>query len=180
MLALLQETTEQIPAWLQATRAWATIFQGFATPLLIAIGGGFAWYKFFRQGEHEPRLQAIVTTEEVTVRDNVAYIIAKVSVQNTGQVDVSLNIKPSGLFVLGRSAGHGWSDPDPNTTYDVSVGQSKAQVNATLEDKIWIERSLADEVALSLELAIAGEDGRDWRTSHIISLLDGGHLTRNG
>jgi hypothetical protein len=53
------------------------------------------------------------------------------------------------------------------------------QVNATLEEKIWIERSLADEVALCLELAIAGE-GRDWRTSHIISLLDSGHLSQDG
>lgn len=178
MLALLQEASNQIPAWLQATEAWATIFQGFVTPLLIAAGGLFAWWKFFRQGEHDPRLQATVTTEEVTVRDSVAYIIAKVSVENTGQVDVNLNLRPSGLFLMGRRAEHGWREPD--TIYDVFVGQSRVQVNATIEDTIWIERSLTDEVALSLELAIAGEDGHDWRTSHIISLLDGGHLARNG
>lgn len=180
MLALLQEASNQIPGWLEATRAWAIIFQGFFTPLLIAIGGSFAWYKFFRQGEHEPRLQATVTTEEVTVRGSVASIIAKVSVQNTGQVDVNLALKPSGLYLIGRRAGCGWSDPDPDYTYDVFVGQNVVQVNATIEDKIWIERSLSDEVALSLELAIAGEEGRDWRTSHIISLLDGGHLSQDG
>ena len=146
--------------------------------MLIAIGGGFAWYKFFRQGEHDPRLQATVTTEEVAVRDKVAYIIAKVSVQNTGQVDVNLNREASGLLLLTRRAGHGWRDAD--TIYEVFPGQNTVQVNATLEEKIWIERSLTDEVALCLELAIAGEEGRDWRTSHIISLLDGGHLSQDG
>ncbi len=112
------------------------------------------------------------------MRDGVAYIIATVSVQNTGQVDVSLNLEKSGLFLLTRRAGHGWRDPD--TIYDVFLGQNKVQANAALEDKIWIERSLTDEVAVCLELAIAGEGGPDWRTSEIISLIDGGHLSQDG
>ena len=99
------------------------------------------------------------------------------SVQNTGQVDVTLNREASGLLLLARRAGHGWRDAD--TVYEVFPGQNMVQVNATLEEKIWIERSLTDEVALCLELAIAGE-GRDWRTSHIISLLDGGYPSQDG
>jgi hypothetical protein len=179
MLALLQEASNEIPVWLQKLEAWATIFQGFLTPLLIAAGGFFAWYKFIRQGEHDPRLQATVETEELTVRGGVAYMIAKVGVENTGQVDVSLNLGPSALYVVGRKAGHGWSDADPAYTYDVFIGQNTVQVNATVRDRVWIERDLTDEVALSLQLAIAGE-GQDWRTSHIISLLDGGHLPEDG
>jgi hypothetical protein len=81
--------------------------------------------------------------------------------------------------VVGRKAGHGWSDADPAYTYDVFIGQNTVQVNATVRDRVWIERDLTDEVALSLQLAIAGE-GQDWRTSHIISLLDGGHLPEDG
>jgi hypothetical protein len=183
MLALLQEATSQVPVGLQEWVAWATIVQGFGTPLLIAIGGFFAWYKFIRQGEHDPRLQATVEAEEVAVLDSVAYIIAKIGVENTGQVDVDLNLEPSALYVVGRKAGHRWSDPDPAYTYDVFVGQNKVQVNATIRDRVWIERDLTDEVALSLQLAVsgkAGKESRDWRTSHIISLLDGGHLARNG
>jgi hypothetical protein len=122
MLALLQEASKQIPAWLQATEAWATTFQGFLTPILIAIGGGFAWWKFFRQGEHDPRLQATVTTEEVTVQDSVAYIIAKVSVQNTGQVDVNLELRPSGLFVMGRELG---TDGETPTLYTMSLSDRR-------------------------------------------------------
>jgi len=166
--------------WLRKNKESASAFGSLSTPILIAIGGFFAWYKFIRQGEHDPRLQATVTTEEVTTRDNVAYMIVKLSVENSGQVDVNLVLEPSALYLMGRSAGKEWSDPEPDHTYDVFVGQSKVQVNATIEDEIWIERSLTDEVALRLRLAIAGDEGRDWRTSHIISLLDGEHLAQNG
>lgn len=111
-------------------------------------------------------------TSEVTVRGDAAYVIATVSVQNAGQVDVNLDLEKSGLLILTRRAGHGWRDPD--TVYDVFLTQGRVQVNSALEDKIWIERSLTDEVAICLELAIAGEGGPDWRTSEIISLADSG------
>ncbi len=154
-------------------KALATV----ATPVLIAVGGVFAWYKFFRQGEHDPRLQPSVSSE-VNIKNGTAYIIATVGVQNAGQVDVTLNRELSGLLVLARKAGSGWRDTD--TIYEVFPGQYKVQPNATLEEKIWIECVLTDEVAICLELAIAAEGGLDWRTSEIVSLLDGGHLFRDG
>lgn len=119
----------ELPFWLRAIESLAAI----AMPILIATGGVFAWYKFFRQGEHDPRLQPSVSSE-VDIKDGTAYIIATVSVQNTGQVDVTLNRELSGLLVLTRKAGSGWRDTD--TIYEVFPGQHKVKPNATLEEKI--------------------------------------------
>lgn len=157
-----------VPLWLRIVESLAAI----ATPILIAIGGFFAWYKFIRQGEHDPRLQPSVTGE-LTARDDAAYIIATVSVQNTGQVDVALKRESCALLLLGREARSGWRNP--YAWYEVFPGQSATiQVNATLEEKIWVEHPITDEVALCLELAISAEGGPDWRASEIISLVDGG------
>jgi len=168
---------QEIPLWMREIETWATIFQAFLTPILIAIGGFFAWYKFFRQGEHDPRLQPSVSSE-VTVKGSTAYIVATVSVQNTGLVDVNLDLESCGLLVLTRQGRSGWRDPD--TVYDVFLRQSRVQTNAALEDRIWIERTLTDEVAVCLELAVQSEGGPAWRTSEIISLVDGGHLSQDG
>lgn len=163
---------QEIPLWLREMEAWANIFQAVATPVLIAIGGVFAWYKFFRQGEHDPRLQLTVTGE-VTVRGGTIYIVGKVSVQNTGQVNVALDLEPSGFLVLSRRAGMGWRNH--NIVYGVFPGQEKAQPNETLEDQIWIELEQEDAVAVCLELVIAETSGLTWRTQNIVSLLDAGH-----
>lgn len=84
----------------------ANIFQALATPILIAIGGIFAWYKLIRQGKHDPRLQPSVASE-VTIKGGVAHIVANVGVLNVGQVDVILNLEESGLLIEGREAGKG-------------------------------------------------------------------------
>lgn len=118
-----------MPVWLQELEAWAGIFQSLITPILIAIGGVFAWYKFFRRGEHDPRLQPTVTGS-VTIREGVAYIVATVSVVNTGRVDVELDLESSGLVLLTRKQGHGWKEPE--LKYSVFPGQERAQPNATL------------------------------------------------
>lgn len=167
----------ELPLWLRILESLAAI----ATPVLIAIGGVFAYYKFFRQGEHDPRLQPSVTSEVAMVKDGTAFIIATVSVQNTGRVDVTLKRDSCALLVLGREAGNGWRDPD--LWYEVFLSQNVVQANAALEERIWIEHSLTDEVALCLELAISAEEGPDWRTSEIISLLgglDGGQTSTVG
>lgn len=166
-----------MPVWLQELEAWARIFQAFATPILIAIGGIFAWYKFFRRGEHDPRLQPTVTSS-VTLAGDVAYIVATISVINTGQVDVELDLGSSGLVLLTRRRGQGWREPE--LKYSVFPGQEKAQPSATLEDQIWIELPHRDEVAVVLELTVTGStitkpEGDTWKTVEIVPLLDGGN-----
>lgn len=172
------------PSWLQNWETWANIFQSIATPILIAIGGVFAWCKFIRQGKHDSRLQPSVTSE-VVVREGVAYIIANVGVLNTGQVDVVLNLEESGLLIEGREAGSGWKKPA--TIYSVFPGQQKVrsgeatvQPGETLEDQIWIEFEYKNDVAACLELTIAEKDGLTWHTVEMISLLDGGKTTLDG
>lgn len=163
----------EIPIWLRVLESLAAI----VTPLLIAIGGFFAWYKFIRQGEHDPRLQPSVASE-VTIKDNVAFIIATVSVQNNGQVDVKLERESCALILLCREARSGWSTSE--AWYEVFLGQNAVQPDELVEDEIWIERELNDDVALCLELAISEEGGKAWRTYEIISLVDGGQTPSGG
>lgn len=159
--------------WLRVAESLAAV----ATPTLIAIGGFFAWYKFIRQGEHDSRLQGTVTAE-ITIQDGTAYIIARVGVQNTGQVDVTLDLEQSGLLVLARNAGQGWRSLD--IVYGVFTGQEKAQPNETLEDQIWIEFDVEETVAVCLELAIAEAGGQTWRATEIVSLLNSGNSSSGG
>lgn len=125
MFIVVQKMMRLTPSWLQNWETWANIFQSIATPILIAIGGVFAWYKFIRQGKHDSRLQPSVTSE-VVVREGVAYIIANVGVLNTGQVDVVLNLEESGLLIEGREAGSGWKKPA--TIYSVFSRTTKGQI----------------------------------------------------
>lgn len=177
MLTLLQEAAEQIPAWLQATRAWAVIFQGFATPLLIAIGGIFAWWKFFRQGEHDPRLQPTVTAK-AAIHNGVVYIIATVTVQNTGQVDVELNLDSCVLLIFTTSsAAAGWRERYPAQVFGT---HKRVQSGETLEDQKWIEIPRKDNLGARLDLTVAGTiltaagtKEVTWNTVEIVSLLPG-------
>ncbi len=177
MLALLQQATEQIPTWLQVTRAWATTFQGFITPVLIAIGGGFAWWKFFRQGEHDPRLQPTVTAE-AAIHDGVIYIVATATVQNTGQVNVELNLDSCALLILTTSsAAAGWRERYPAQVFGT---HKRVQAGETLEDQVWIEIPCKDELGARLDLTVAGTiltvagtKEVTWNTVEIVSLLPG-------
>jgi hypothetical protein len=162
---------------MQELETAARIFQGFLTPILIIIGGIFAWWKFIRQGRHDPRLQPTVTGT-ATIRKGTAYVVATVTAANTGQVDVVLDLEPSGLSILTRKQGQGWHDT--GLVYGVFPGQEKAQPGAELEDQIWIELPYQGEVAVALELTIAGhaagrEEIQTWLTVEIVSLINGGN-----
>jgi hypothetical protein len=104
--------------------------------------------------------------------------VATISVINTGQVDVELDLGSSGLVLLTRRRGQGWREPE--LKYSVFPGQEKAQPSATLEDQIWIELPHRDEVAVVLELTVTGStitkpEGETWKTVEIVPLLDGGN-----
>lgn len=164
----------ELPLWLRIAESLAAV----ATPILIAVGGFFAWYKFIRQGEHDPRLQPSVSAQLVT-RNEKIYLIAELSAQNTGQVDVALDPGPSGLSILTRKAGEGWVDPE--IVYSVFLGQHMVQPGETLEDRIWIELGYGGEVALSLELTVAEKETLAWRTHEIVPLAGNpGGQSRSG
>jgi hypothetical protein len=168
VLALLQETASELPLWLQKTEAWATIAQGFGTPLLIFIGGIFAWYKFFRQGEHDPRLQSAVSGT-ATVHDSNVIVVAAARAENTGLVDVDLNLESSGLEVLTtRTGDEGWTSL---RVVDVFVNHGVVQPGETIEDRVWFEIPYAGEAGVKLNLTVAPTESRSYPTTEIISLL---------
>lgn len=151
------------------------IVQGFVTPLLIAIGGGFAWWKFFRQGEHDPRLQPNVTAK-ATIHDEVAYIMATVTAHNTGQVNVELNLDSCVLLIFTTSpAATDWRERYPAQVFGK---HKRVQRGETLEDQAWIEIPYEGELGVRLDLTVAGtiltaKGTKEvaWDTVEIVSLL---------
>jgi hypothetical protein len=174
VLALLQETVSELPLWLQKTEAWATIVQGFGTPLLILIGGAFAWWKFIRQGEHDPRLQPSVTAT-TTIHEGVIYVFATVTVQNNGNVDVVFTDEGSALTIYTTTKDE--KDWQPQLPEYVFRGQKRVRPGETLEDQKLIQIKHGNDVAVRLDLAVTGRDAKGntvtWDTMDIISLLSG-------
>src|SRR5215210_9375436 len=164
MLALLQGASRQIPGWLQGLEAWAVVFQGFLTPVLIAVGGGFAWYKFFRQGEHDPRLQPSITGT-AKIHGGTIYVFATATVQNNGQVDVEFTDEGSALTVFTTTAEEeGWQPHRPERVFR---GQRLVQPGETLEDQKLIEIRHGDEIAVRLDLAVTAGGTSTWNTTEI-------------
>jgi hypothetical protein len=168
MLALLQEASNEIPVGLQKLEAWATIFQGFLTPLLIATGGFFAWYKFIRQGEHDPRLQPSITAT-TTIHDGTVYLFATATVQNTGQVDVEFKDEGSALTIFTTTVDA--DDWQPQLPESVFRGQRCVRPGETLEDQKLIQIDYGNEIAVRLDLAVTAGEAFTWNTIEIVSLL---------
>ena len=175
---MLRGASSQIPGWLQGLEAWAVIFQSFLTPILIAVGGGFAWWKFFRQGEHDPRLQPTVTGEaEIRGEDGkIACVFATVTVENPGQVEVELVPEGSALDVYTTTLeGDDWSQYyDP---IKVFVGQKRVRPGETLEDQKLVQIKRSDEIAVRLDLTVTAVDSTvtehktsTWDTIEIVPL----------
>src|SRR5215207_3572341 len=101
MLALLQDATSQVPAWLEITRAALVAIQALVTAAGIIIGGIFAYYRFFKEETHTNRLQPKVSgTAEV--HDNTIYLRTTARVENTGQVAVDLDLELTALEIFTR------------------------------------------------------------------------------
>lgn len=181
MLAL-QQIASQLPAWIQWVQAIAISAGSVGTASAII----FAVYKFFRQGQNDPRLQPSVNSELTATRNSIAYILATVTVVNVGQVDVELELEPSGVAVFTKKDGHDWEDLE--LPYDVFIGQRRVQPNAELEHQVWIELPYQDEVAIGLELTVAGytitkKEIQTWQTTDVIPLIESeesGNFSSNG
>lgn len=152
---------------------WANIFQAVATPLLIAIGGVFAWYKFFRQGEHDPKLQLTISGG-VGKKDGTLYLQAKVLAENTGQVAVGLSGGTCALQVSARKKDD--EDWTLHATERVFAIQGHVQAGETLIDQVWLEIPDNGEVAIKMELIVlAGEETTGWVTPEVVNLVAQGN-----
>lgn len=157
-----------MPVWLQVLEAVARIFQGLVTPVLIAIGGFFAWYKFIRQGEHTPRLQPTVVGR-ATVQNGVIYVVATATAHNTGLVNAELDVESSALEVSTTSIDEdGWTWRYTNPVFEK---HRAVEPNEMIEDQVWFEISYNAEIGVKLDLSAAISEHRSYPTTEIISLL---------
>lgn len=176
--------------WLRKNNESASAFGNLATPILIAIGGFFAWYKFIRQGQHDPRLQPTVTGEAELrgESDEIACVFATVTVENPGQVEVELVSEGSALDVYTTTL----ESDDWSRYYDpikVFVGQKRVRPGETLEDQKLIQIRRSEEIAVRLNLTVTAVDSTvteyktsTWDTIEIVPLppSEGGQSEPSG
>lgn len=154
----------ELPLWLRAAESLAMV----ATPVLIATGGFFAWYKFIRQGEHDPRLQPSVTGRAV-VRGGTIHVVAAAVVQNTGQVDVDLREGVCAVEIYATKAGdYSWQYVAIAPVFEE---HEIVQPGETIEDQLWFELRHDEHVGVKLDLTVAPSEDRSYPTTEIISLL---------
>lgn len=151
------------------------VFQGFLTPILIAIGGGFAWYKFIRQSELDPTLKPSVAAT-ATIHEGVIYVFATVAVQNDGNVEVEFTDERARLTIFTTTtAAEDWLPR--HVPVEVLCGQGKVRPGEAPEDQKLVQIEYGNEVAVRLDLAVTGKDALGntdtWDTVAIVSLLDG-------
>lgn len=142
--------------------------QGFFTALGIVVGGIFAYYKFFRQGEHDPKLQPAVTGGTV-IHEGTIYVVVTATVHNSGNVTVRLDLGACVLEVFTTVAGGpAWRFRHGD---DVFLEHDLVQPGETIEDQIWLEIPHQDEVGLSLDLTVSDTEDNSWVTTEIIQIL---------
>jgi hypothetical protein len=179
MPALLQEATSQAPAWLQEAEAGAAIFQAVVTPILIAIGGIFAYYRFFKEETYTSRLQPKVSGK-AEVRNDTIYLRATVSAQNTGQVSVALDPELTALQVFTRKAGDDvWKYRQIESIFS---HHDQAQPGEEIEDKIWTEIPYDGEIGLKMELYVSSGEDVMWLATEVMSIFtkEGGISSDDG
>lgn len=154
----------KLPLWLRVAESLAVV----ATPVLIAVGGFFAWYKFIRRGEHDPRLQPSVAGRAV-VRGGTIHVVAAAVVQNTGKVDVDLREGVSAVEIYATKAGgHSWQYVAIAPVFEE---HEIVQPGETIEDQFWLELRHEERVGVKLDLTVAPSEDRSYPKTEIISLL---------
>ena len=91
-ILIVQELAAAEPFWLQIGQA----FQAWATPLLIAIGGLWAFYRFRLRRESRRRLKVQVAgrmerATGLTGTDDLIYLVVTTTVTNTGDAEVRVD-----------------------------------------------------------------------------------------
>ena len=92
VILMVQERAAADPLWLQVGQA----FQAWATPLLIAIGGVWAFYRFRLRRESRRRLKVEVAgrmerATGLTGTDDLIYLVVTTTVTNIGDAEVRVD-----------------------------------------------------------------------------------------
>lgn len=96
LAAFLQEEASRSPLWLQVTRDAGQAFQAWITPLLIALGGLFAYYRFRRGRTFRSRLKVEISgrverATGLTGPEGLLYLVVTTTVTNIGDGAVTVD-----------------------------------------------------------------------------------------
>jgi hypothetical protein len=187
LLGVVESGTEPF-VWLENMRVGADIFQKIATAVALVIGGIFAWYKFIRRGELDPRLQPTVIGK-AAISDGTIYVVATVTILNTGVVEVGLS---GGTAVLELYA----TKPEDDAFEYVDIApvsvfedHNHVQPGETLEDQVWFQLPHEGQVGIRLDLTVVIVDDSvsppeeiSYPTTNIVGLItqEGRPFTEDG
>jgi hypothetical protein len=137
---------QQAFVWLENMRVGADIFQKIVAAIALIIGGLFAYFKFIREGTHDPRLQPSVTGKAV-IDDEVIYVVATVTTLNTGVVDVHLPGEGAAVLEIYETSpgGDGWTYIGITPVFE---NHFLVQPGQTIEDHIWLEIPYENQVGI--------------------------------
>ncbi len=151
--------------------------------VFIILGIIAAYYRFIKEKPHAFRLQPTVSGA-VEIRDATIYLVVKVAAQNTGQVDIPLNLESTGLRIETRRAGD--DEWRLFNTQDIFffLENSPVRPDVKIEDEVWEEIPLDGRVGVRLELSIFAQDENSpsWTTTSIVNLVaeQGAASSENG
>lgn len=168
MLALLQQTGNQVPGLLQIAVALSVVAQSAA----IIAGIIAAWYRFVREKPHAFRLQPTVSgTHEI--RGTTIYLAAKATIHNTGQVDIPLDLERSGLRIETKWAGDEEWRLFRTRNIFLFLEDAPLRPDVKIEDQLWEEIPHDGRVAARLELTIVPQSETEpfWTTASIVNLV---------
>lgn len=171
MLALLQQAANDVPMYLQEREAWANSFQAIATPLLFAIGGLFALYKFIFEGAFSKNLQPNASAAAIVGEDEV-FLRVSLTAANIGKRKVMLNGEYTRLSVnfVTKTSRH-WSEPE---TGRVLKEQDFIKPGETVGDQIWVTILNKDVIAAQLDFYVSSKGSESWMHREIVSLVGEG------
>lgn len=169
MLILLQEKTTEVPLYLQEREAWANSFQAVVTPILLAIGGVFALYKFIFEGAFSRRLQPDAAAT-ITKREDEVVVNVSLTAENIGKRKVDLNREFTrlGVSFVTKTSGE-WSEP---ATSRVLKEQGWIKPGETVGDQVRVAILDEDVLAVQLEFYVASTGSEFWMHREIVNLAE--------
>jgi hypothetical protein len=156
-----------VPLYLQEREAWANSFQAIATPILLAIGGLFALYKFIFEGAFSRRMQPNASVEAIVGEDAV-FLRVSLTAENIGKRKVNLDGEYTRLSVSFLTKTEDWSEA---VTHPVLREQEFIKPGETVGDQVWLTILDEDVLAVDLKFYVFSKGSEGWMHREIVSLV---------
>lgn len=154
------------------TKDFIDALKSLAEVTAIAIGGIWAYYRFFKERTHEESLDLIVSGN-LRLIGNTTYLTAVASIKNVGLSDVGINRQGSGLRVVKYESETGESEvhtvvDQSLATFAVFENDQYIEPKESIQNQRLVAIPEGVNIGLRLELYIQSEDGYTWDTSSIV------------